>query len=68
MSNPFDLATARLNAGLSQRDLAVAVGVGLATVQRLEAGYAAHPRNAKKIADHFGVQVTDLMPIEREAA
>jgi transcriptional regulator with XRE-family HTH domain len=64
----FDLTTARLNAGLSQRELASQCDVGLATVQRLEDGFTAHPRNAKKVADFFEVAVTDLLPIEREVA
>jgi transcriptional regulator with XRE-family HTH domain len=63
----FDLRTARLNAGLSQRALAEKVGVNLATIQGLEDGRAAHPQNAKKVADEFGVKVTDLIPVERAA-
>lgn len=68
MSQAFDLATARLNAGMTQRELAAATGVPYPTVQRLEAGLGARPANAKKVADHFGVRVTDLMPVERSAA
>lgn len=64
----FDLVAARLNAGLTQRELAQATGVPYPTVQRLEAGLGARPANAKKVADFFEVQVTDLMPIEKEAA
>ena len=64
----FDLTTARVNAGLSQRELATKAGVSRDTIQRLEAGLGAHPRNAKRVADYFEVQVTDLMAIEREAA
>lgn len=64
----FNLTVARVNAGLSQRQLAAKVGVGLETVRRLETGLGAHPANAKKVADYFDVQVTDLMPIESEAA
>lgn len=64
----FDLRAARLNAGLSQRALAETVGVKLPTIQRLEDGLGAYPANAKKVADYFDVQVTDLMPIEREIA
>lgn len=64
----FDLVEARLNKGLSQRDLAAQCDVALSTIQRLEDGKTAHPRNAKKVADHFEVQVTDLMPLEREPA
>lgn len=68
MTERFDLRSARLNAGLSQRKLAAVVGVSRMTVQNLEAGRGAHPVNAKKIADHFGVEVTDLLPEPTEAA
>lgn len=63
----FDLTAARINAGLSQRSLAEAVGVGLETVRRLERGDGAHPANAKRVADYFEVQVTDLMPLKEAA-
>jgi transcriptional regulator with XRE-family HTH domain len=64
----FDLLAARLNAGLTQRALAKDCGVSLTTIQRLEAGGSASPSNAKRVADYFGIQVTDLLPIERQAA
>lgn len=67
MSDPFDFLAARLNAGLTQRELAKECGVSLTTIQRLEKGAAATPRNAKKVADYFGVRATDLLP-ERSAA
>lgn len=67
MTTRFDLRAARLNAGLTQRDLAERAGVNLATVQRLEDGLGARPKNAKKVADLFGVKVTDLIPIEAAA-
>jgi transcriptional regulator with XRE-family HTH domain len=59
----FNLQAARLNAGLSQRALAKKCKVSLSTIQGLEDGKGAHPRNAKKVADHFEVLVTDLMPL-----
>lgn len=68
MSDRFDLATARLNAGLTQRDLAELTGVPYPTIQRLEAGLGARPANAKRIADFFGVLVTDLLPLATGAA
>jgi transcriptional regulator with XRE-family HTH domain len=64
MSEPFNLVRARLNLGLTQRQLAETAGVGLATIQRLERGDGAHPVNAKAVADVFGIQVTDLIPIK----
>lgn len=63
----FDLTTARLNAGHTQRSLALEIGVGREAIRRLEAGESTHPATAKKLADFFGVQVTDLMPVERVA-
>lgn len=66
MTTTFDLTVARLNAGLSHRALAKATGVSPIVVKRLEAGLRAHPANAKKIADFFGVLVTDLMPLPPE--
>lgn len=65
---PFDLRTARINAGLTQRELAETVGVQLPTIQRLEGGLGAYPSNAKKVADFFKVKVEQLMPITRSAA
>ena len=68
MTDRFDLALARFNEGYSQRSLAIELGVSRATIKALEAGGTVHPANAKKVADRFGVQVTDLMTIDREAA
>ncbi len=59
----FNVLAARLNKGLTQRELAAACDVSLTVVQRLEGGESASPRNAKKVADFFAVLVTDLMPI-----
>jgi transcriptional regulator with XRE-family HTH domain len=63
----FDVYTARLNEGLTQRELAGKCGVSLTTIQRLEGDGGATPRNAKKVADYFGVQVTDLLPLKDAA-
>lgn len=68
MSDRFDLEEARVNAGHSLRSLADALSIAPATIQRLEAGETVHPANAKKIADFFGVKVTDLMPLDKERA
>jgi transcriptional regulator with XRE-family HTH domain len=64
----FDLRTARLNRGLSIRQAARETGVAEPTIRRLEAGEGAHPANAKKVADYFGVQVVDLLPPEQTGA
>jgi transcriptional regulator with XRE-family HTH domain len=68
VSDLFDVRRARMNLGLTQRDLAAKCGVSLTTIQRFEGGAAATPANAKKVADFFGVLVTDLMPVERTVA
>lgn len=58
----FDLTRARLNAGFTQRGLADRLGIDRDTIRRLEAGEGVRPGNAKKVADFFEVQVTDLLP------
>jgi transcriptional regulator with XRE-family HTH domain len=62
------IRAAYLNRGLSRRQFAREVGVHEQTVRRIENGEGVHPANAKKVADALGVQVTDLMPLERQAA
>lgn len=64
MSPRFDLVAARLDKGLTQRALAEELGIGRETIRRLERGLGAHPSTAKKVADYFGVRVTDIMPLE----
>ncbi len=64
MSTPFNLRDARLNEGLSQRALAEEVGVSRETIRLLEQGIRPEnprPAVAKRIADRFGIKVTDLM-------
>jgi transcriptional regulator with XRE-family HTH domain len=68
MTENFDLRSARLNAGFTIRGLAREIGIAEQTLRRLEGGEGAHPASAKKVADFFGVQVTDLMPFEDVAA
>lgn len=64
----FDLTASRLNAGHTRVSLAEAVGVPRYTVDRLEKGLSIHPASAKRIADYFGVKVTDLMPAQQRDA
>lgn len=53
----------RLNAGMSQRQLADAIGVTQEVIKYAESGRGRpHPHNQKLIADHFGLRVTDLFP------
>lgn len=60
MSVDVNLAVLRLNEGKSIRGLARELGINEHTLRRLETGEAVHPSTAKKVADHFGVKVTDL--------
>lgn len=64
---PADLTAARLNAGYSVRSLADKLKIHEASLRRLEAGEAVHPATAKKVADYFGIKVTDL-PAMKAAA
>ena len=63
----FVLEHARLNRGLSIRQAAKASGVAQETFRRLERGERIQPASAKKVADFFRVQVTDLMRAESES-
>lgn len=60
----FDLTTARVNRGLSQRAAAKAIGVHPASIRSLERRETVHPATAKKVADFFDCKVTDLMPLD----
>lgn len=56
-----------MNAGHSIRSLARLLKIDRRTLERLESGKSVYPSKAKVVADHFGVQVTDLMPLEQAA-
>lgn len=67
----IDLRKERINRGLSGRQAAKEIGVEPDTLARAERGAGVpHPRNAKLIADFYGVKVTDLWPVgeSKEAA
>lgn len=64
----MNLTVERLNSGHTIRSLARELDVSEQSIRRLEAGEGVRPAIAKKVADYFGVQVTDLMPVDREAA
>jgi transcriptional regulator with XRE-family HTH domain len=51
----------RLDAALSQRDLATRAGVSPVTVMRLENGDEARPSTVRKLANALGVQPRELM-------
>lgn len=55
-----DLADARVNRGHTIRSLAAELGIDWRTLARIEEAKPVHPAKAKKVADYFGVRVTDL--------
>ncbi len=63
----FSLASARVNRGHTIRTLALELELDPRTLQRLEDGQPIHPAKALKVADYFGVQVTDLMAAEPDS-
>ena len=62
----MNLRAERLNRGLSTRDAAEQIGVSQAVLLRAEEGLGVRPAHAKRIADFFGVLVTDLWPVPSE--
>jgi transcriptional regulator with XRE-family HTH domain len=64
----MNLRAARLNKGLSSRAAAEEMGVTQSILLRAESGEGVRPVHAKRIADYYGVKVTDLWPIEDDAA
>lgn len=68
MTQTFDLAAARINAGFSRKGFARKLKIHERSLQRLEEGRTVRPQTAKPVADYFNLQVTDLIPISREAA
>lgn len=60
---PGHLKERRMNLGLSLREMANEIGISASMLHRAEAGGGLHPATQKKIADHFGCQVTDLWPV-----
>jgi DNA-binding XRE family transcriptional regulator len=61
----FNLEAARLNSGHSLRSGAKVIGITRETLERAERGQGVHPATAKKIADFYGVQVTDIWPVDQ---
>jgi DNA-binding XRE family transcriptional regulator len=67
LSAAENLRAWRINRGLGPDEAAKAIGVSRDTLVRAESGAAVpHPRNAFKIAQFYGVQVTDLWPVTDE--
>lgn len=64
----FDLRTERLNKGLTTKGLALELGLHHDTVRKIEDGEPVHPSSAKKVADHFGITVVELLDAHQEDA
>jgi transcriptional regulator with XRE-family HTH domain len=65
----LNLTEKRVNRGLSLPVASREIGISRGTLQRAEAGEMPSPALAKKIADFYGVQVTDIWPLpDRSAA
>lgn len=63
----FSLREARLNRGMTLRQLAAEIGINQQTLRKLEDGESVYPSTALKVADYFDVRVTDLMPVPEAA-
>lgn len=63
-----NLAELRHAAGLTPQEVARAASVPYRTVGRAEAGHPVAPRYAKRLADFYGVRVTDFYPAEPRTA
>ena len=63
-----DLGRERLNRGLSMSGMAREVGISRGTLERAENGEPIHPAKALKIAEYLGVEVTDIVAVDGEAA
>lgn len=64
---PEALRLARLEACMTQGELAKAAGVRRETVYRLEAGYPARPSSIRKIADALGLRPDAIARIQGAA-
>jgi DNA-binding XRE family transcriptional regulator len=62
------LAKLRFNEGLTPEQLGDLCEVSGRTIRRLEDGARPNASTAKKLADHFLLEPTDLWPLESEAA
>lgn len=57
-----------VEAGMSRRQFAASIDVPEQTLRRLEGGRGIRPANAKRIADHFGVRVADVLALADSAS
>lgn len=63
-----ELRIDRVNRGCTIRQHAEAIGVPAHVLKYAERGGRPTPENAKRIADFYGVKVTDIWPVEERAA
>lgn len=63
---PKQMREFRLNAGLSLSAVSEQIGVPKRLLAELENGVPVrpHPHNAKRLADFYGVKVTDIWPVD----
>ncbi|MHB1950193.1 MAG: helix-turn-helix transcriptional regulator [Acidiferrobacteraceae bacterium] len=62
----MNIVAERVNRGLSQSDAAAEIGVSRGTLDRAERGLRIQTARAKRIADFYGVKVTDLWPVQTD--
>lgn len=60
----MNLKAERLNRGLSRAELGARVGLSREGVRRIEQGNQPQAATAKRIADFYGVRVTDIWPVD----
>ena len=63
----MNILAERLNRGLTITEVAEACDVARATLVKAEEGERPFPAQAKRIADFYGVKVTDIWPLEMAA-
>lgn len=63
----MNLEAERLNMGLTAKAAAKRIGIADHVLRYAETGGRPRPATAKKIADFYGVRVTDLWPVEEAA-
>ena len=56
----------RINAGLSQNDLARVTGTSAQTIRLAERGFVPGPRIQFAIADYFGKRPLDIWPLSQQ--
>lgn len=63
-----EMVRERVNRGFSRRRLAREINVPEQTLRRAERGEGVSLQYAKRIADFYGVLVTDIWPVEEPEA